>query len=191
MSATSAPFGFRPAYNPIGLERAKKYTIASAYNTQIPKGAPVILNTNGTITMGTAAADIVGVFAGCEYVDNVGKPTESSFWPANQVATQIVAWVYDDPNEVFEVQSDGSIAQTAVGDQADVSNVAAVTGSAAIGGNVLSAATLSATLAGAAAQAQFRIVGFGQAVDNLPGDAFTVVQVQIARHQFISNKVAV
>mgnify|MGYP000390794777 FL=1 len=74
MSATSAPFGFRPAYNPIGLDRAKKYAIAAAYGTQINKGMPVILNTNGTVVAGTAAADLLGVFAGCEYVDATGKP---------------------------------------------------------------------------------------------------------------------
>ena len=192
MSGTSAPFGFRPAYHPSGMDRARKYTIASAYGTQIPKGAPVILNTNGTVTMGAAAADIMGVFAGCEYIDSTtGKPTVSTYWPAGQVATNIVAWVYDDPAEVFEVQADGSIPQTAVGDQTDVTNVASTTGSAAIGGNVLSACTVSATLSGVGVQGQFRIVGFGQQVDNAPGDSFTIVQVQIARHQFVSNKVAI
>jgi len=186
MSATSAPFGFRPAYNPIGLERAKKYTIASAYGTAIYKNKPVILNTNGTIVDGTAAADLLGVFAGVEYTDNTGKPTYSNFWPAGQVATNITAWVYDDANEVYEVQADGSIPATAIGDQADMSNATA--GSTQTG---ISAATLSATLAGAGVQAQFRIVGFSQALDNTPGDAFTVVQVQIARHQYVANKVAV
>lgn len=187
MSATSAPFGLRPAYNPIGLERAKKYSIASAYNTAIYKGSPVILNTNGTIVIGTTAADLLGVFAGVEYVDSTGKPTVSNYWPASTVATQITAWVYDDPNEVYEIQADGSIAQTAVGDQADLS-ASPGSGSASTG---LSTATLSASLAGAGVQAQFRIIGFGQQVDNLPGDAFTIVQVQLARHQFVSNKVAV
>lgn len=189
MSAVSAPFGFRPSYSPIGFDRAKKYTIASAYGTAIFKGQPVILNTNGTITAGTAAADILGVFAGCEYVDATGKPNVSPTWPAGQTVlsgTVPVAWVYDDPENVYEVQSDGSIAQTAIGDQADVSNASA--GSTSTG---QSAATLSATLAGAAAQAQFRIVGFAQNLDNAPGDAFTVVQVKIARHQFVSNKVAI
>lgn len=189
MTAVLAPFGFRPAYNPIGLERAKKYTIAAAYGTAIYKGMPVILNTNGTIVAGTAAADLVGVFAGCEYVDSTGKPNVSPFWPAAQATlsgTVPVAWVYDDPNEVYEVQADGSLAQAAVGDQADVSNVA--NGSAATG---LSASTLSSTLAGVGVQAQFRVVGFGQGLDNLPGDAFTVAQVQIARHQYIANKVAI
>lgn len=186
MSATSAPFGFRPAYHPKGLDRARKYTIASAYGTAIFKGQPVILNTNGTITVGTAAADLMGVFAGVEFTDANGKRNLQPNWPASQVATDIVAWVYDDQDIVYEVQSDGSIAQTAVGDQADVSNVA--TGSALTG---LSQCTLSATLAGAGVQAQFRIVGFGQQVDNVPGDAFTIVQVQLARSQLVSNKVAI
>lgn len=186
MSATSAPFGFRPSYNPIGLDRAKRYTIASAYGTAIFKGQPVILNTNGTITAGTAAADLLGVFAGCEYTDATGKRNVSPNWPAGQVATDIWAWVYDDPNDVYEVQADGSIAATAIGDQADVSNVSS--GSTSTG---LSAATLSATLAGAGVQAQFRIIEIAPYVDNAAGDAFTIVRVKIARHQFVSNKVAI
>lgn len=186
MGTTSAPFGFRPAYHPSGMDRARKYTIASAYGTAIFKGQPVILNTNGTITAGTSAADLLGVFAGCEYTDATGKRNVSPNWPASTIATDIVAWVYDDPANVYEVQSDGSIAQTAIGDQADVSN--ASSGSTSTG---LSAATLSASLAGVGVQAQFRIVGFGQALDNAPGDAFTVVQVQLARSQFVGNKVAV
>ena len=189
MSATNAPFGFRPAYNPIGLERAKKYTIAGGYGTAIYEGQPVILNTNGTVVVGTAAADLLGIFAGVEYIDATGKPNYSNFWPAGQTVlagTTPVAYVYDDPSNVYEVQADGSVAQAAIGDQADVSNVSAA--STLIG---RSQCTLSATLAGVGVQAQFRIVGFGQQVDNAPGDAFTIVQVQLARSQYVANKVAI
>jgi hypothetical protein len=187
MSATSAPFGFRPAYHSTGLDRDSKYAIAAAYGTQISEGMPVILNTNGTITAGTAAADLLGVFMGCEYIDATGKPNVSNFWPAGQTVlagTTPVAWVNDDPNTVYEVQADGSIAQTAIGDQADVTNVAA-------NANGRSQATLASALSGAGVQGQFRIIGFGGALDNAVGDAFTVVQVKIARHQFIANKVAI
>ena len=100
--------------------------------------------------------------------------------------TPPVAYVYDDPSNVYEVQADGSVAQAAIGDQADVSNVSAA--STLIG---RSQCTLSATLAGVGVQAQFRIVGFGQQVDNAPGDAFTIVQVQLARSQYVANKVAI
>lgn len=188
MSGTSAPFGFRPAYSPVGFDRAKKYAIAAGYGTQINKNQPVILNTNGTITVGAAAADLLGIFAGCEYIDATGKPNVSPYWPAAQTVlagTTPTAWVYDDPGNVYEVQADGSVAQAGVGDQADVSNVGAVSA------NGLSQCTLSAALAGVGVQGQFRIVGFGQQVDNLPGDAFTIVQVQLARSQFVSNKVAI
>lgn len=187
MSASSAPFGFRPSYFPTGLDRASKYAIAAAYGTAMYKGQPCILNTNGTVVVGTAAADLLGIFNGCEYVDASGKPWVSTFWPAGQTVlsgTVPVAWVWDAPDVIYEVQADGSIPQTAIGDQADVSNV----GNNA---NGLSTCTLSSTLAGAGVQAQFRIVGFNGNVDNLPGDAFTIVQVQIARHQFRANKVAV
>lgn len=185
MSATSAPFGYRVAFHPSGVPvRQTEYTIASTYGTSIYRGAPCILNTNGTITVGAGAADLIGVFAGCTYVDSTGRPQQSSFWPASTTATNIKAYVWDDPDIVFEVQADGSIAQTAVGDQADLTNV----GNNALG---VSTSTLSATLSGATVQAQFRIVGFGKALDNTPGDAFTVVQVQIARHTKRSNKVAI
>lgn len=189
MSAVSAPFGLRPAYNPTGLDRAKKYTIASAYGTAIFKGDPVILNTNGTITVGTAAADLLGVFAGCEYTDaGTGKRVVSDYWPASQAVlagSETYAWVYDDPANVYDIQANGSIAQTAIGDQADVVMGA---GSTLTG---LSNTVISSTLAGAGVQAQLRIVGFNGDLSNAAGDAFTVVQVQIARHQFVANKVAI
>lgn len=187
MSAASAPFGFRPAYHSTGIDRDIKYAIAAAYGTQISEGQPVILNTNGTVTAGTAAADLLGVFMGCEYIDATGKPNVSTFWPAGQTVqagSTPLAWVNDDPNTVYEVQADGPVAATAIGDQADITNAAA-------NSNGRSQATLASALAGAGVQAQFRIIGFSQALDNAPGDAFTVVQVKIARHQFVANKVAI
>lgn len=184
MSATLAPFGFVPVNNFAAQSRARPYTIASGYGTAIYKNQPVILNTNGTITVGTAAADLLGIFVGVEYTDATGKRVVSNYWPASTTATNIVAWVVDDPGAEFLVQSDGSIAQTAIGDQADVSNVGN-------NGNGMSQATLSATLAGAGAQGQFRIVGFDGSVDNAAGDTYTKVIVRLARHQLVANKVAI
>lgn len=189
MTATASPFGFRPVYHPTGLDRATKRTIASGYGTAIYKGAPVTLNTNGTITLGAAAADIKGIFDGVEYTDQLGKPNYSPFWPAGQLVlagTTPTAYVWEDPGTVFEVQANGSVPQAAIGDQTDVVNVGAgtvMTGQSTSG--------VSSTLAGAGAQGQFRIVGFGLQEDNQPGDLFTILQVQIARDQFIANKVAV
>lgn len=186
MSATAAPQGLRPVYHPSGLVRASAYTINSTYNTAIFKGSPVTLNTNGTVVIGAANADVLGAFAGVQYVDATGRPTYSPNWPANMVGTDIVAWVYDDPDIVFEIQANGSVVQAAVGDQTDFVNPGA--GTAATG---QSTAAANATLAGAGNQGQMRIVGFNLAPDNTPGDAFTIVQVKLARSQYVANKVAV
>lgn len=192
MSATLAPFGARPVFDPTGQTRATAYTIASGYGTTIYRGTPVALNTNGTITIATVGAnDFIGIFAGCEYIDANGKPNESAYWPASTTATNIVAYVYDQPYTVYEIQADGSVAQTAIGDQANFSGTANYTvadGSTATGNSSMA---LSATLAGAGVQGQFRIVGFNKNPDNAPGDTYTIVQVQIARHQYVAVKVAV
>lgn len=184
MSATSNPFGLIPVRQPIGDSRGNAYTIATGYGTQISKYQSVILNTNGTVTAGTAAADLLGVFMGCEYTDATGKRVVSNYWPASTTATNIVAWVVDDPATVYLVQADGAVAQTAVGDQADITNATA-------NGNGFSQCTLASSLAGAGVQAQFRIVQIDTSIDNAAGDAFTKVLVQIARHQYVANKVAI
>jgi hypothetical protein len=171
--------------HPLGPERATRFQIAGGYGTAIYKHQPVTLNTNGTITSAAAASDIFGVFLGCEYVDSNGKPTVSNFWPAAQAIASGTT-VTAEPDEIFEVQADGTVAQTAIGDQADITNVGAgvtMTG--------LSSCTLASSLAGAGVQGQFRIVDIPVYQDNVAGDAYTIVRVQHARHQFRANKVAI
>ena len=189
MTATAAPFGFRPVLHSTGLDRARRRTIAAAYGTALYKGMMVTLNTNGTIVAAAAAADFLGVFAGVEYTDASGKPTYSNFWPAAQAVmanTPIIAYVWEDFDTMFEVQANGSVAAAAVGDQADVVNVGA-------GGGItgLSTSALNSTLVGAGAQGQWRIEEISGYPDNAAGDAFTIVRVKMARQQFTSNKVAV
>lgn len=184
MSATSAPYGFVPLNHPTGEARAVPYTIASGYATDIYKYQPVKLVTAGSIQAAAAGDALLGVFAGCEYVDANGVPHVSNTWPASTTATKIVAYVWDDPLTRFSAQADGSVATTAIGDQADESNATA-------NGNGMSQATLSATLKGAGVQGQFRIMAFEGSVDNVAGDSFTKVVVQIAKHQLLSPAVAI
>lgn len=188
MSATASAMGLVPVYHPSGLDRGTAYTINPTYNTAIYKYDPVILNANGTVTVGAAAAALLGVFMGCEYVDATGKPTYSNFYPASQsVATGsvITAWVNTDLETVYEIQAVGQLSATLatamafIGDEADITYVA---GTAATG---LSACNLNtASMAGAAAQKQFRIVGFGLAPDNAPTDLYPVLRVTLANSQF-------
>lgn len=186
---TSAPFGFRPVYHPTGLDRAKRYPITGGYATALLKYQMVTLNTNGTIVTAAAAADFLGVLRGVEFIDAQGKPNFQPNWPAAQAVlsgTQPWAWVWDDIDTVYEAQANGSIAIAGIGDQTDVVNVSA--GSSLTG---LSTSGVSSTLAGAGSQGQWKIRGFSLDPGNAPGDAFTIVQVSMARSQFVANKVAV
>ena len=197
MSDTSAPYGFRPIRHPSGCIQARPYTIASGYAVNLFEGDPVKLVTAGTIQLATSdgtrtgttdTVDVLGVLAGVEYVDSTGKPNISNYWPTGQVATEIVAWVYDDPETEYAVQADGSIAATAIGDQADFVGFTAPGGSTQTGRSL---AQLDATLVGAGTQAQFRIIQLFDAVNNEWGDSFTDVIVQIAEHTYVAEKAAV
>lgn len=188
MTATAAPFGFRPVFHSTGFDRATRRTIASGA-AAIYKGSPVTLQANGTIAIAAAAQDILGIFNGVEYIDPTGRPIYSPTWPAGATfaaGTLPIAYVWEDFDTMFEVQANGPVAWTAIGDHADVVNP--TTGSASQG---LSTASLNATLAGTGVQGQFRIQDISPYVDNFAGDAFTIVRVKIARDQFIANKVAI
>lgn len=190
MSATNAPFGLRPAFHPSGLDRAQALAngIASAYNTDILKGQPVKLNSSGNIVVAAAGDSFQGAFAGVEWTDTTGRRRVSNYWPANTAyqTGSCVAYFYNDPNIVYEIQADGSLAQTSIGDQADLSNTTA--GSNTTG---LSQCTLSTTLTGATNTAQMRIVDLAPYPDNAWGDAYTVVRVTINKSQYQATVAAI
>lgn len=187
MSSAAAPFGFRASRHQsgYGTRGVAKYTIATGYATSLFSGDPVVLHTDGVLNIGTATNDILGIFAGCEYIDATGKPVTSAYWPASTSATNIVAYVYDDPAMEFVVQADGTIAATAVGAQADLITG---TGSTATG---ISTYALNHTVEAGGAQGQFRILGLYEAQDNAWGDTYTMVRVSIAQHQFVASKVGI
>jgi len=184
MSATLAPFGLRPAFHPSGLDRAQALAngITSAYASDILKGQPVrYIASSGVIEPVVATGNQVsGAFAGVEWTDTTGRRRVSNYWPANTAyqTGSCVAYFYNDPQIVYEIQSTGSIAQTAIGLDMNLSNFAA-------GSNVtgLSQATLTATVLGTGVQGQVQVLDIAPYPDNEWGDAYTIVRVQIARRQ--------
>jgi len=186
MSAVNAPFGLRPSFHPSGLDRAIALAngIASGYSTGILKGQPVALNTSGNIIAATAGSAYQGAFAGHEWTDVSGRRQISNQWVASTAYTtgSEVTYYYSDPAIVYDIQADGSLAQTSIGDQANFSNIAA--GSTTTG---LSQCTISTTLAGSGAVGDMRIINLAPGVDNAWGDAYTVVQVQVSRSQYVAT----
>ena len=50
---------------------------------------------------------VVGVFNGCQYTDPTsGEQVYSNYYPASTNASDIIAFIIDDPNVVYEVQAD-------------------------------------------------------------------------------------
>ena len=207
MSTTSAPFGLRPAFHPSGLDRAQALAggIVSGFSINILKGQPVVYSTaalttggstNGTLTTATAPGSgsassypWVGAFSGVEWTDVTGRRRVSNYWPANTayIAGSCVAYFYNDNNIVYEIQADGSMAQTSIGNEYLFTNLTA--GSTTTG---LSACTLgAATAVGNGVQGQMRVVDVGPGVDNNWGDAYTIVRVVCANSQLFGVVTAV
>jgi hypothetical protein len=170
--------------------RPKAYVIASTYAANIFSGDPVKLTDNGVIQLGTSdgtrsgtvdGVTLLGIFAGCQYNDATGKPTISPFWPSGATGTEIVAWVYDDPETLFAVQynnpSSGTTMQTAVGEECDWT-VASPGGSTQTG---LSTTLLTAIVA---TSGQFQITGFEGNVNDSITDAYIVATVRINEHAY-------
>lgn len=191
MSATSAPFGLRPAFHPSGLDRAQALAngiqavstsgnVSAGYATTILKGQPVKMDTGGYIVVAAAGDSFLGAFAGVEWTDSTGRRRVSNYWPANESfqVGSVVAYFYSDPNIVYEIQTDGSVAQSTIGGEADLTNTTA--GSTTTG---LSQATLSSTVAGSGT-AQMRIIDIAPYPDNAWGDSFVIVRATIAEYQF-------
>ena len=88
----------------VGVTR--QYSIASAYDTNIFSGDAVQLLTGGTISRDTADAAMtpIGVFLGCTYTDpSLGYQLFNQYYPADTVASDIMAYVADGTDVLFKV----------------------------------------------------------------------------------------
>jgi len=203
MSSTSAPFGLRPAFHPSGLDRAQALAggIVSGFATDIYKGAPIRYNSTagtsvaaGTITNAAAGAVWTGAFAGVEWTDTTGRRRVSNYWPASTAYTtgSCVAYFYNDPNIVYEIQTDATIAQTSLGGEY---NFSATTGLTVTSGSTttgLSSTALGVSTAVAnGAQGDMRVVDIAPYVDNAWGDSYVIVRVVNARSQYFGSVTAI
>lgn len=185
MSTTSQPFGLRPAYSPSGVVRPTAYAIATGYSSNILQNQPVKIGTDGNIQAAAIGDRFVGTFQGVEFTDSDGRRRVSNKWTASTAATDIVAYVTLDPSIVYEIQANGSIAVTDIGKQADFTTITA--GSTVTGLSALMLDTATLTDSG---NASLRIIDIAPGPDNAFGDAYTVVQVQIAEHQNVADRAA-
>lgn len=112
MANKDASFGMRPVKMMGGSPwtgGTSRYRIAANYGTAIHTGDMVMQVTGGTVEIHAdgGTVPIVGVFMGCQYTDPTsGEQVFSAYYPASTNASDIIAFIVDDPNVVFEIQAD-------------------------------------------------------------------------------------
>ena len=110
-------FGLRPYRKLDGtplVGAQNRCTIASSYATAIFQGDLVIPVTGGNVERypGNTSTAVVGVFNGCFYTDpTTQKPTFKNYYPGGVAASDITAFVVDDPDAVFLVDADATFAR--------------------------------------------------------------------------------
>ena len=118
MANINVAFGFKPVGkhgSSPATQGTSQYFIASDASA-IFQGSPVKAElTGGTIQIASASGNgdqLVGIFAGCEYVDaTTGKLKFSNTWPGSGSANtnfDIKGFVYDNPAQRFIIASDGT-----------------------------------------------------------------------------------
>ena len=127
MANVNSPNGFTPAYHMSGgTIRPSEFAIASGTNASIFSGDVVNLS-SGLVIQGTATGAPLGVFAGVEYQATDGSVVFSKVWTADVAtlgAANAKAYVYSDPDIVYEAQSTGTPTQASIGTTNTISTTA-------------------------------------------------------------------
>lgn len=176
MSTTASPYGLKP----VNLIGAQTYNGGGARAVPMTVNSATAVGTGDVILLGAASAGqpsaatatpvagttggVMGVCVGVSYVDPALKQQQyGQTIPANAINagyTNIVIYVNDDPDQLYQLQSAGSVARTLQG------KFCALGG---FGVGVYGNSTISGVAPANTATLAMRIVDFASA----PGDAFT------------------
>lgn len=165
MANTDAPFGFAPNFNVAGgtPARTQGYRIAYNYATPLYSGDLVRSVGNDRDIERVAAGGssrVLGVFAGCNYVNDAGDVVWAQFWPGVALADSakiVEAYVYDDPN--LEL-----IAQISTIDAASIGAVFDITVGA---GQPIYGRSTSSVDQGTVTNPKVRVVGLAQNIGGI------------------------
>jgi hypothetical protein len=213
MSTVSAPYGLKPI-SLIGGQSftggtIREYLLTTNNTAPIFNGDLVQLGasvagqpTVVTSTPTTSSTGIVGVCVGVRYQlsgQQLGYPLYAQYLPANAVTsgyTNIFIRVVEDPDQLYQVQSLGSVGYGSIGKTVALANftggTSSTTGNTTSGNSVVA---LSATIANTNALA-VKIVDlvnssstFGGNFPSNPGDAYTdcIVKLNFGVHSYYQS----
>ena len=129
MANVNERFGLRPSRQLNGspfINAQNRYRVASNNSTSIFQGDVVIPFASGTVgrAIANSSTAAVGVFNGCFYTDpTTQKPTWKNYLPGSTVASDIVAFVIDAPDTVFEVNANDVFAVADIFKNFSINNV--------------------------------------------------------------------
>lgn len=191
MPSTASPYGIQVISDQVGVTpRPMRIVngIASGLASNIYKGQPVKMNpATGTITPvtnpgGTPDA-LFAVFDGVYYTPVGGRPIDTPIWSSGTVwdtGYDMFVYVYPLwlPSTRIQVQADGSVAQTALGQGFNLNALSS-------GNTTTGQSTCSVDSTGVAAgsQAQLAFIEFANGINDSIGDAYTDMIFTVAYPQ--------
>ena len=188
MANVSEKFGLRPYRKLDGsplVGAQNRYTIASGYATAIYQGDLVEPLTSGNIQKhGANTSDaVVGVFNGCFYTDpTTKKPTFSNHYPGSIAASDITAFIVDDPDAVFLIDADAAFTRADLFKNYSVTNTTGVTQTG------ISKQQLDVSVSGTATTFAIQAIDISQDPDNSDtSSANANILVRINNHFFRSG----
>jgi len=188
MANVAEKFGLRPYRKLDGtplVGAQNRYTIASGYATAIYQGDLVEPLTSGNIQKhGANTSDaVVGVFNGCFYTDpTTQKPTYKNYYPGGVAASDITAFIVDDPDAVFLVDADEAFTRADLFRNYSVTNTTGVTQTG------ISKAQLDVSVSGTATTFAIQAIDISQDPDNSDTSAANAnVLVRINNHFYRSG----
>ena len=183
-NASSVGFGLRPLKKAGQNKDAGglgEYPVAASA-TAIYNQDMVAMANSGTAAVAAAATEQnLGSLNGVFFTNaSTNKPTFQNHLLGSNTATDIVAFVTDDPHQIYEIRSNA----TGVSEQTDVGNTAEISYSAGASPNYISKTTLDNSTLGTTSQ-QLKIVGVSRDIDNDELTSANVVwRVVINEHFF-------
>ena len=188
MSNQVEKFGLRPYRKLDGtplVGAQNRYTIASNYATAIYQGDMVEPLASGNIQKhGANTSDaVVGVFNGCFYTDpTTQKPTYSNFYPGSVAASDITAFIVDDPDAVFLMDADAAFTRADLFKNYSVTNTTGVTQTG------MSKAQLDVSVSGVASTFAVQAIDISQDPENSDtSSANANILVRINNHFYRSG----
>ena len=188
MANIDQAFGLRPIAKvgsaPGGTTGTTKYRITSGAGAMFT-GDIVKQANDGSVVQGTAGDAARGVFMGCFYTDpSTSKPRFNNTFPNGTAASDAIAFVADDPDQLFIAQQDSVSAYAVVADLNLNANLVVGSGNTTTG---ISGMEIDSDSKNTTATLNVKLIDFYDTPSNDATAINSILVVKINNHEFGSH----